>query len=154
MDVLIDKSTKKIQQTELRFERYLSKEINWDRKLIGITGARGTGKTTLLLQYLKKKYGSSENALYVSLDDVYFSANKLVDLANTFVKNGGKTLVLDEVHKYPDWSREIKNVYDDHSDLQVIFTGSSILDIDKAEYDLSRRAVLYQLNNLSLREDI
>lgn len=152
MEVLVDKSSKKVQQTELRFVRYLDKLINWDRRLIGIKGARGTGKTTLLLQHLKKKFGFSENALYVSLDDVYFSANKLVDLANQFVKNGGQTLILDEVHKYPNWSREIKNIYDDHSDLQVIFTGSSILNIDKAEYDLSRRAVLYQLHNLSLRE--
>lgn len=154
MDRVLDKSTKKIQQTELKFVRYLDKLINWDRRLIGIKGARGTGKTTLLLQYLKKKFGTSETALYVSLDDVYFSANKLVELANQFAKNGGQVLVLDEVHKYPNWSREIKNIYDDYAELQIIFTGSSILDIDKAEYDLSRRAVLYELNNLSLREYI
>jgi predicted AAA+ superfamily ATPase len=154
MDILVDKSTKKIQQTELKFVRYLDKQINWERRLIGIKGARGAGKTTLLLQYLKKKFGASEAALYVSLDDVYFSANKLVELANRFVKNGGQVLLLDEIHKYPNWSREIKNIYDDHADLKIIFTGSSILDIDKAEYDLSRRAVLYELNNLSLREYI
>lgn len=154
MENLIDKSTRKIQQIELTFVRYLYEQVNWDRRLIGIKGARGTGKTTLLLQYLKKNFGVSESVLYVSLDDVYFSANKLVDLANQFVKNGGQVLVLDEVHKYPNWSREIKNIYDDFDELKVIFTGSSILDIDKAEFDLSRRAVLYVLQNLSIREYI
>ncbi len=154
MEALFEKSAKKVQQTDLKFIRYLYNQISWERRLIGIKGARGIGKTTLLLQYLKKTFGASERALYVSLDDMYFSANKLVDLTDKFVKNGGELLILDEVHKYPGWSREIKNIYDDHTHLRIIFTGSSILDIDKAEYDLSRRAIIYELHNLSLREYI
>lgn len=154
MEKLINKSVKKIQSVNVGFIRFLYKQINWDRRLVGIKGARGTGKTTLLLQYLKNEFGDNEQVLYVSLDDVYFAANKLVDLVEQFVKLGGKVIALDEVHKYPDWSREIKNIYDDYPDFKVVFTGSSILDIDKAEYDLSRRAVLYELPVLSLREFI
>lgn len=154
MEKLIDKSTKKIQNVKMDFTRFLYETINWDRRLIGIKGARGTGKTTLLLQYLKKEFGDNEQVLYVSLDDVYFAANSLVDLVEQFVKLGGKVIALDEVHKYPSWSRELKNLYDDYSDIKIVFTGSSFLDIDKAEYDLSRRAVLYELPVLSLREFI
>jgi len=154
MEELLIKSIKKVENINIDFKRFLINKINWKRRLIGIKGARGTGKTTLLLQYIKKTYGVSEEVLYVSLDDIYFSENKLVDLASTFVKLGGKFLFLDEVHKYPNWSREIKNIYDDYSDLKVVFTGSSILEIDKGEFDLSRRAVIYELPVLSLREYI
>ena len=154
MENLIDKSTKKIENINTDFKRFLIKEINWDRKLIGIKGARGTGKTTLLLQYIRENYGLSDEVLYVSLDDIYFSENKLVALADAFAKIGGKFLFLDEVHKYPDWSREIKNIYDDFPELKIVFTGSSILEIDKSESDLSRRSVVYELPVLSLREYI
>jgi len=154
MEKLINKSAKKIQNVNMDFTRSLYKSIHWERRLIGIKGARGTGKTTLLLQYLKKEFGDNEQVLYVSLDDVYFAANSLVDLIEQFVKLGGKVIALDEVHKYLNWSQEIKNLYDDYSDIKIVFTGSSILDIDKAEYDLSRRAVLYELPVLSLREFI
>lgn len=154
MEELINKSKQKIETVSLSFKRFLFDEINWKRKLIGIKGGRGTGKTTLLLQYIKAHIGISDEVLYVSLDDLYFSENKLTELADNFVKLGGKYLFLDEIHKYPEWSRELKNMYDDFNDLKIVFTGSSILEIDKGEADLSRRAVIYELPVLSLREYI
>lgn len=154
MEGLIAKSIKRIESTSLDFKRFLFYQINRKRRLIGIKGARGTGKTTLLLQYIKENFGISDEVLYVSLDNIYFAKNRLVDLTDDFVKTGGKYLFLDEVHKYPGWSREIKNIYDDFPDLKIMFTGSSILEIDKGEADLSRRAVIYNLPVLSLREFI
>ena len=154
MEQLISNSIKKIENTNLDFKRFIIDEINWKRRLIGIKGARGTGKTTLLLQYIKENFGISDEVLYISLDNIYFTDNKLVNLADTFAKSGGKHLFIDEVHKYPDWSREIKNIYDDYPELKIVFTGSSILEIDKSEVDLSRRAVIYELPALSLREFI
>jgi predicted AAA+ superfamily ATPase len=152
MENIINKSVKKIENTNLIFKRFLLEKINWERRLIGIKGARGTGKTTLILQHIKDNYGISDEVLYVSLDNIYFADNKLVDLTDAFVKSGGKYLFLDEVHKYPNWSREIKNIYDDYPELKLVFTGSSILEIDKGDADLSRRAVIYNLPVLSLRE--
>ena len=154
MENIVNKSVKKIETTNLGFKRFLLEKINWERRLIGIKGARGTGKTTMILQYIKENYGISDEVLYVSLDNIYFTENKLVELTDAFVKSGGKYLFLDEVHKYPNWSREIKNIYDDYTELKVVFTGSSILEIDKGEADLSRRAVIYKLPVLSLREYI
>jgi uncharacterized protein len=105
-----------------------------------------------MLQYIKRHFPESEDVLYVSLDDIWFSSNSLVVLADQFVKYGGKRLFLDEVHKYPDWARELKNIYDDHSGLQVVFTGSSMLELLNARADLSRRAVIYRMQGLSFRE--
>ncbi len=152
MERLINISAKQISNVNLDFKRFLIKEINWNRRLIGIKGARGTGKTTLLLQHIKERFGTSDEVLYVSLDNIYFSENKLFDFADTFIKNGGTYLFLDEVHKYPTWSTEIKNIYDSFPELNIVFTGSSILEIDKSEADLSRRAAIYQLPVMSLRE--
>jgi len=154
MEALIEKSIKRIEHTRLDFKRFLINDINWNRRLIGIKGARGTGKTTLMLQYIKENFGISDEVLYVSLDNIYFSENKLVDLAGSFVQSGGKYLFLDEVHKYKNWSTEIKNIYDDFPELHIVFTGSSILEIDKSEADLSRRAMIYNLPVLSMREFI
>ncbi|MBS3777262.1 MAG: AAA family ATPase [Bacteroidales bacterium] len=128
--------------------------MDWNDRLIIIKGARGVGKTTLILQYIKEKFAYNDHALYVSLDDIWFAENRLVNLADEFVKNGGKYLFIDEVHKYPDWSREIKNIYDDHPDLHLILTSSSALQILKGSADLSRRAVVYSFNEMSLREYI
>jgi hypothetical protein len=128
-------------------------EIQWNSRLIGIKGARGVGKTTLLLQYIKLKLASElDNSLYVSLDSLWFAENSLLDLADSFVKQGGKYLFLDEVHKYPNWSQELKNIYDDHLQLKVVFTGSSLLEILNARADLSRRAIIYTMQGLSFRE--
>ncbi|KAA8486271.1 hypothetical protein BDE36_3873 [Arcticibacter tournemirensis] len=154
MEKLKEKYYKKIDNIPLRFTRYLMKKIDWSNRIIGIKGARGAGKTTFLLQYIRLYLPQDNKTLYVSLDDLYFTENKLIDFADTFVKQGGEYLLLDEVHRYPNWSQEIKNIYDDHPDLKVIFTGSSILHIDKARGDLSRRAVMYELSGLSFREFI
>jgi len=150
MEELITISDKIIAQTPKGFTRYLFNDINWDSQLIGIKGARGTGKTTLLLQYLKKSERSKR--AYFSLDELYFTKNTLLETVETFYKSGGKLVVLDEVHKYENWSKEIKNLHDRYKDLQIIFTGSSIIDITKQEADLSRRAVMYELQGLSFRE--
>ena len=119
--------------------------------MIGIIGARGVGKTTMILQYIKERL-DSKKALYVSADNLYFSENRLVDLADDFYKNAGEYLFIDEIHKYADWSRELKNIYDSFPDLKIVFTGSSILDILKGYADLSRRAIIYILHGLSFRE--
>ena len=119
--------------------------------MIGLTGPRGVGKTTLVLQHIKEELDRNK-ALYVTAEDFYFASHKLVDLADSFAKLGGKYLFIDEIHKYKDWSKELKLIYDYHPELNVIFTGSSVLDINKGASDLSRRAVMYQMQGLSFRE--
>ena len=119
--------------------------------MIGLTGPRGVGKTTLVLQHIKEELDRNK-ALYVTAEDFYFASHKLVDLADSFAKLGGKYLFIDEIHKYKDWSKELKLIYDYHPELNVIFTGSSVLDINKGASDLSRRAVMYQMQSLSFRD--
>jgi predicted AAA+ superfamily ATPase len=152
MHILLEQSERLIANTSLNFKRYLFGLIKWDNRLIGIKGARGTGKTTLLLQWIKEQHLPIEKAAYFSLDDLYFTTHSLKDTATTFYKKGGIVLGLDEVHKYKNWSQEIKNIYDFFPDLKIIFTGSSIIDIAKQEGDLSRRALIYELTGLSFRE--
>jgi len=135
-----------------RKKRYLSSEIDWSNRLIGIKGSRGLGKTTLLLQQIKYKLPKDAEPLYASLDDLYFLNNTLISLAKEFVLQGGTHLFLDEVHKYPNWSRELKLVYDQFPKLKTVFTSSSMLEIYRGESDLSRRAVTYHLKELSFRE--
>jgi predicted AAA+ superfamily ATPase len=155
MDKLYQYSALRISDVSTKFKRYLWDRVNWDNRLIVITGARGIGKTTFLLQYIKEKLGKvSDEVIYVSLDDLYFSKNTIVDFAGEFVKRGGKYLFLDEIHKYPDWSQEIKNIYDYFGSLHIIITGSSALDIYKGKADLSRRAISYKMQGLSFREFI
>jgi len=134
------------------FERFLLNELPWEQRLIGVSGARGSGKTVLMLQQLRKLMSEGKNALFVSLDDIYFSENKLVYFAEEFAKNGGEYLFLDEVHKYKNWSQELKNIYDSVIDLKVVFTSSSALEIYKGSHDLSRRALMYNMQGLSFRE--
>lgn len=110
------------------------------------------GKTTLLLQHLKMTHGLATKALYLSLDDIRFSAHRLIDLVAQFYREGGLHLYLDEVHKYPNWAIEVKNLYDTYPDLQVIFTGSALLEIQRANADLSRRAIIFHLQGLSFRQ--
>jgi uncharacterized protein len=153
MDNLLLEFQTKIAQTSIDFQRYLIHLIDLNNRLIAVKGARGAGKTTLLLQLAKIKL-PLQTTLYVSLDHIYFFENKLYDLAKRFAQFGGTHLLLDEVHKYPDWSREIKLIYDNFPELNVIFTSSSMLEIYKSESDLSRRAVAYNLKELSFREFI
>lgn len=140
-----------IERTDTTYLRYLHSEVEWNSRLTAIVGARGVGKTTMLLQHIKLHHSLSDT-LYVNADDLYFSENKLFDLASTFYKNGGKHLFIDEIHKYSQWSKEVKMMYDYFSDLQIVFTGSSILDIYKGSDDLSRRALTYKLSGMSFRE--
>lgn len=140
-----------LQNTTTSFKRYLYNEIKWDNRMIGIIGARGVGKTTMVLQYIKENL-DHKKALYVSADDMYFSENRLVDLADEFYKSAGEYLFIDEIHKYANWSRELKNIYDSFPSLKIVFTGSSVLDIPKGSADLSRRAIVYKLYGLSFRE--
>ncbi len=151
MDSLIEKYQKRISLTSMDFVRSIMQDIRWEARLIGIRGARGVGKTTLILQYIKQNLPINES-LYVSLDSLWFSQNRLIDLVDLFAKRGGKYLFLDEVHKYDGWSQELKNAYDDYPELKIVFTGSSLLEILNARADLSRRAVVYEMQGLSFRE--
>ena len=153
MEELFDYFYRELRKTDLSFQRYLIDDIDWEGRLAAITGARGTGKTTIILQHIKRTFGNSpKEALYVSADNIWFSANRLFDLANDFEKQGGKYLFIDEVHKYENWSQEIKNIYDTFSNLKVVITGSAMLQIYKGNADLSRRAVHYVLYGMSFRE--
>lgn len=151
MQRLYEAMLRLLDQTPVDFHRYLYEEIKWDNHMLGIVGPRGVGKTTLMLQRLREAH-ASDDALYVSADNLYFSDHSLYDVAEELVRNGGRYFFIDEVHKYPDWSRELKAMYDSLPDLHVYFTGSSVLDIEKGQADLSRRAPKYVLQGLSFRE--
>lgn len=152
MESLFERFYQKLQYTDTSFTRSLMQQIHWEARLIGIRGARGVGKTTLLLQYIKLHLPQDNSTLYASLDNIWFSNHLLYELADNFVKKGGKYLFLDEVHKYPNWSQELKNIYDDFPTLHIVFTGSSLLEILNARADLSRRAIIYEMQGLSFRE--
>jgi predicted AAA+ superfamily ATPase len=153
MDALIGLYHNRLSQTNHDFVRYLSPKINWGNRLFAIVGARGTGKTTLLLQYLKQNADIAK-AFYMSLDDLYFSTHRLVDVVRTLWQEGITHFFIDEVHKYPyeTWAQELKNIYDSYPDVRVVFSGSSILNIYRGNADLSRRAINYELFGLSFRE--
>ena len=152
MQVLIDISDRLVQATTDAFTRYLYNKITWEERLIGLVGAKGTGKTTMLLQHIRRTFPEKQKALYASLDNIWFSKNSLWELAEQFNAYGGTHLFLDEIHKYPTWAREIKNIYDSFPDLNVVFTGSSMLEIHQQSVDLSRRVISYELKGLSFRE--
>lgn len=139
-----------LSRTPLEFVRYKYFEINWDSRLVGVVGPRGIGKSTMMLQRIKKS--SEGHHLYISADNIYFTNHSLINLADDFVKEGGTHLYIDEIHKYFGWSRELKQIYDTHPTLHVIFTGSSVLDIKRGEADLSRRALMFMMQGLSFRE--
>lgn len=151
MESLVNKYRALLTQTEASFERSLTSKINWDARALCIEGARGTGKSTLMLQHIKKNL-PLERTLYLSLDDLYFKQHSLIDVAERFHQQGGKHLFLDEVHKYADWQREVKNLYDFNPRLQLVVSGSSILALQRSDVDLSRRLLRYHLPELSLRE--
>lgn len=151
MEALFRTFRMQLENTSTSFVRFLHNRIVWESRLIAIMGARGVGKTTLLLQHIKL-YDNLDEVLFVTADDFYFSTHRLFDLALSFYSLGGKRLYIDEVHKYKGWSSEIKNIYDQIPGLQVVYTGSSILDLEKGGADLSRRKVEYYLPGLSFRE--
>ena len=146
------KYLRKLAAVDMTFVRYLYDQINWEVRMIGIKGARGVGKTTLLLQRIKQAFADPNEAFYVSLDDFWFQSHTLDELAQWLNSRGVTHLFLDEVHKYPNWSRALKNLYDDYPDMRVVYTGSSMLEIDHSKADLSRRQTLYTLNAMSFRE--
>lgn len=148
---LINFMEERLKATPMVFKRYMFERINWNSRLIGLTGPRGVGKSTMMLQYMLSQ-PSRKGMLYVTADHTWFSDHSLVDLADGFVRDGGKWLCIDEVHRYHGWSRELKQIYDGHPGLQIAFTGSSVLDINRGEADLSRRTVMYHMQGLSFRE--
>jgi len=153
---MVDYSLAKFMEERLKhissaFHRYLYTLINWKSRMIGITGPRGIGKTTMVLQYLLEQRKATK-MLYVTADHMYFTSHSLLETAEAFIRDGGKWICFDEVHKYPGWSRELKQLHDAYPELQIVFTGSSVLDINRGEADLSRRAVMYHMQGLSFRE--
>lgn len=154
METLYSIQQQLIQNSTTTFVRSIMNEIDWEgTRLIGIRGARGVGKTTLLLQHIKLHYGAgSKKALYLNLDSAYFTRHDLMDTVHSFYTSGGECLLLDEVHKYPHWSQYIKNIYDLYPTLKIVFTGSSLLQILNAEADLSRRCISYEMQGLSFSE--
>lgn len=152
MDSLYEYQEDVLKQVSDTFFRGLYEKLNWNERFLGITGLRGTGKTTMLLQYLKYTAPDRNHALYVTADHPWFYDHSLLDLSRQFRKYGGTLLLIDEIHRYPNWPRELKNIYDGSPELQVVFTASSVLDILKGESDLSRRAITKELTGLSFRE--
>jgi len=149
---LINIYHRKLAATDLRFKRYLHYRIDWDVRLIGIKGARGVGKTTMLLQHIKESFDKIDDALYVSLDNLWFNTHKLEELVEFLYTHGVMHIYLDEVHRYKDWAVLLKNFYDSYPGLNIVYTGSAMLAIDNSKADLSRRQSLYTLNGLSFRE--
>lgn len=141
-----------LQHTNFYHHRYIYKEFNLKNRLTGLIGPRGTGKTTLLLQYIKENL-NIDDCIYTSLDNIYFSQNNLVDFVNELYEyNGVRYFFFDETHKYPNWNQELKNLYDSYPDIKIIFSGSSSLDLIKGAYDLSRRGIIYRIGGMSFRE--
>lgn len=151
MELLKQLSDSVIKSTDTRFLRYMYHLVPWENRMTAIVGPRGVGKTTLLLQYIKLHL-STKDALYVSAESIYFANHTLFDTAMRFSQYGGRHLFIDEVHKYKGWATELKMIYDNLPALQVVFTGSSVLDIYKGTADLSRRVLVYQMQGLSFRE--
>lgn len=151
MEQLFENFRRRLHDIPIDLVRYKFGEIEWNGHALGLVGPRGVGKSTMLLQYIKKNLDLNDT-LYVSADYLYFASHTLVDLADRFYKMGGKHLFIDEIHKYEGWSTEIKQIYDSYSDLQLIISGSSILEITKGMADLSRRVPIYEMQGLSFRE--
>jgi len=155
MNTLFIRNERLLEQTSMTFVRSMMDDILWNEsRLIAIRGARGVGKTTLMLQYQKMHYQDNRNrkSLYIRLDNSYFSTNTLIDTAEQFYQTGGELLLVDEVHHYHNWSKDIKEIYDTFPQLRVVFSGSSLLHILNAEADLSRRCLSYDMQGLSFRE--
>jgi len=152
MDSLIKIYLRLLQETDEKTFRYLYPNIDWNERCVAIIGAKGVGKTTMLLQHIKTTFQNKNEALYASLDNSWFANHTIIELADEFYMNGGTHLFLDEVHHYPNWTTEIKNIYDSFPKLKIVFTGSSLLQIYKSTTDLSRRVVYETLEGLSFRE--
>lgn len=153
MKNLIDKHLRFYKQTPMAIIRQCSNEINWDTPLLALRGPKGVGKSTIMRQYIKQHYALSDRTvLYCSCDGAYFASHSLLDLAEQFYKSGGKHLFLDEIHKYPNWSCEIKEIYDCYPTMRIVISGSSLLQLTEGDADLSRRCINYDIQGLSFRE--
>jgi predicted AAA+ superfamily ATPase len=152
MEQLLEFQETLLKSVKNLFRRYLHTTINWEHRMIGIKGPRGSGKTTVLLQYLKFDLKMPNEALYITADHYWFYSHNLYETALEWYKIGGKILLIDEVHKYPNWSVELKNIYDGIPELHIVFTASSALDIYRGGADLSRRVITYELPGMSFRE--
>lgn len=151
LENLFIKSQNFVKQNALEYKRYFIRKNSFEHRLSIILGSRGIGKTTTLAQYMQEHYENDE-ALYVSLDDINNLNYTMIEIAEQFDLNAGKLLCFDEIHKYSNWSAELKNIYDTYPNLKVIATGSSALEIHKGSHDLSRRAILYTMFGMSFRE--
>lgn len=140
-----------LKQITSTFHRYMYNQISWESRMFGLVGPRGVGKSTMILQYIKEHI-SEQKIFYIAADHLYFSSHTLVETIDEFAKEGGEHIFIDEIHKYENWSRELKQIYDSHPDMKVGFTGSSVLDIYKGYSDLSRRAPIFMMQGLSFRE--
>lgn len=149
---LYDSYHRKIAKVDLRFKRYLYSQINWKARIISIKGARGTGKTTMLLQHILENYEDIDQTLYASLDNLWFATHSLMELVDWADRHGISRLYLDEVHRYELWFQSLKNIYDDYPDMSIVYTSSSLLVLDNATVDMSRRQTPYTLYGLSFRE--
>lgn len=149
---LFDNYHRKISKIDLRFKRYLYPKINWKARFVGIQGPRGVGKTTMLLQNILENYEDIDRTLYASLDDLWFASHSLMELVDWAYQHDVMRLYLDEVHRYDQWSLNLKNIYDNYPDMSIVYTSSSLLMMDNAKVDLSRRQTLHTLYGMSLRE--
>lgn len=152
IEILYNTYYRKLSKVSLQYIRYLYEKINWNVRLIGIKGARGVGKTTMLLQRIKQTSPDGSTAFYISLDDLWFETHSLIELVEYLYTHGITHLYLDEVHRYPDWARNLKNITDNYPDLNIVYTGSSMLEIDNSKVDLSRRQTVYEMPGFSFRE--
>src|ERR1039458_1525801 len=153
MDTLIETYHRLLREVKPVYRRRFYEDFHMDSRFVGIIGARGVGKTTFLLHYLREHYQQSPQALYISADNLYFFEHTLLEVVDQFVKEfDGQILCVDEVHKYKNWDQELKNIYDSYPKLSIIFSGSSSIDLIKGKADLSRRAVLKTMFGFSFRE--
>ncbi len=144
-----------VAEINVKHKRFLYDELSPDSRLLGIVGGRGVGKTTLMLQHIKNNFDDLADVFYFSADHIYFNSNTIVEYVHgLYFTEGVKAVYIDEIHKYQNWNQELKNIYDSYPNLKIVFSGSSSLDIVKGSYDLSRRAILYPLPGMSLREYI
>lgn len=152
LDDLIFFHNEVMRLTPLTQHRYLYAQINLEARSVCIMGNRGVGKTTLMCQILAARYPNASEGLYLSADNLHVLSQGLLNIAQEYFSLGGKALCIDEVHKYPNWAQEIKNILDIYKDKQVFFSASSLINLQRSKYDLSRRVVYYELKGLSFRE--